>query len=127
MSYFRRVGNLADNVSLCSCPCLHVLPCHAHLVEVLEEIEDTASDLLLVEASRGVAPDGGDAAHGRGCSESGERSDGAAEGGSRVGSGAGLGDGASAADNGGAEHGGGDVCGMGEMVQMDRAVCMGNW
>ena len=59
---------------------------HAHLVEVLEEIEDTAGDLLLVEAgASSVAPDGGDAAHRRRCPCSGERSgNGAAEGRSRV-------------------------------------------
>lgn len=56
------------------------------LVEVLKEIEDTAGDLLLVEAgASSVAPDGGDAAHRRRCPCSGERSgNGAAEGRSRV-------------------------------------------
>ena len=85
---------------------------HAHLVEVLEEIQNAASDLLLVEArAGGVAPDGGDAAHRRNCPGGGERSrDGAAEGGSRVGPGADLGDSTSAADDGGTEHGGGNVC-----------------
>lgn len=59
---------------------------HAHLVEVLEEIEDAAGDLLLVEAgASSVAPDSGDAAHRRRCPCSGERSgNGAAEGRSRV-------------------------------------------
>lgn len=59
---------------------------HAHLVEVLKEIEDTASDLLLVEArTSSVAPDSGDTAHRRRCPCRGERSGNcAAEGRSRV-------------------------------------------
>lgn len=58
----------------------------AHLVEVLEEIEDTAGDFLLVKAgASSVAPDGGDTAHRRRCPGGGERSgNGAAEGRSGV-------------------------------------------
>lgn len=110
-SYFRRVGNLVKHLSVLA-PLILVPSTHAHLVEVLEEIQNTAGDLLLVEAgASSVAPDGGDAAHRRNCPGGGERSrDGAAEGGSRVGPGADLGDSTSAADDGGTEHGGGNVC-----------------
>jgi len=63
-----------------------IAPMFAHLVEVLEEIQNTAGDLLLVEAgASSVASDGSDAAHRRNSPGGGERSrDGAAEGRSRV-------------------------------------------
>lgn len=111
-SYFRRVGNLGKTLSVLILTLTLNPSMYAHLVEVLEEIQNTAGNLLLVEAgASGVAPDGGDAAHRRNCPGGGERRrDGAAEGRSGVGPGADLGGSTSAADDGGAEHGGGNVC-----------------
>lgn len=110
LSYFGRVGDLAIVMSAFPSH-IQVIRRSAHLVEVLKEVQNAASDLLLVEAGAGgVTPDGGDAAHRRDLSGGGERSrDSAAEGRGGVGPGAGLGNGASAANDGGAEHGGGDV------------------